>query len=87
MECRITRTCWWGSSPTWRSPMVNGKFSWQEGFGAFSYSHSQLGAVARYIENQETHHAKRSFKEEYLALLRKFDIAYDEKYLFEWIEE
>ena len=43
--------------------------------------------MARYIENQETHHAKRSFKEEYLALLRKFDIAYDEKYLFEWIEE
>jgi REP element-mobilizing transposase RayT len=66
---------------------VKGRFSWQEGFGAFSYSHSQLSAVARYIENQEAHHARRSFKEEYLTLLRKFDIAYDEKYLFNWIED
>lgn len=65
---------------------VKGRFRWQQGFGAFSYSHSQLGEVARYIENQETHHAKRSFKEEYLALLRKFDIAYDDKYVFNWIE-
>ena len=66
---------------------VNGRFSWQEGFGAFSYSHSQLDEVARYIQNQDTHHAKRSFKEEYLSLLRRFDIAYDEKYVFKWIEE
>ena len=66
---------------------VRGRFSWQEGFGAFSYSHSQLGAVARYVENQATHHAERSFKEEYLALLRKFDIAFDTKYLFNWLEE
>ena len=66
---------------------VKGRFSWQQGFGAFSYSHSQLGSVARYIENQETHHAERSFKEEYLALLRKFDIAYDTKYLFNWMED
>ncbi len=65
---------------------VRGRFSWQEGFGAFSYSHSQLSAVARYIENQEAHHAKRSFKQEYLGLLRKFDLAYEEKYLFKWME-
>jgi len=65
---------------------VKGRFSWQEGFGAFSYSHSQLSAVAGYIENQEAHHAKRSFKQEYLGLLRKFDLAYDEKYLFKWME-
>ncbi len=65
---------------------VRGRFSWQEGFGAVSYSHSQLSAVARYIENQEAHHAKRSFKQEYLGLLRKFDLAYDEKYLFKWME-
>lgn len=55
-------------------------------FGAFSYSHSQLGAVARYIRNQQAHHTRRSFKEEYFALLRKFDVAFDEKYLFKWIE-
>jgi REP element-mobilizing transposase RayT len=66
---------------------VQGRFSWQEGFGAFSYSHSQLGAVAKYVENQEAHHAKKSFKEEYLALLRKFDIAYDNNYLFNWMDE
>ena len=65
---------------------VKGKFSWQEGFGGFSYSRSQIPTVARYIENQAAHHAKRSFKQEYLALLRKFDIAFDDRYLFEWIE-
>ncbi|HWP44217.1 MAG TPA: IS200/IS605 family transposase [Blastocatellia bacterium] len=66
---------------------VRGRFSWQEGFGAFSYPHSQLGAVARYVENQKASHAKKSFKEEYLELLRKFEIAYDDKYLFNWIEQ
>ena len=66
--------------------LMRGRFSWQEGFGAFSYSHSQLGSVARYIENQEAHHAKRSFRQEYLGLLRKFDLAYGEKYLFKWME-
>ncbi|HWN98120.1 MAG TPA: IS200/IS605 family transposase [Blastocatellia bacterium] len=54
---------------------LQGRFSWQEGFGAFSYGRSQLGAVIRYIENQEEHHARNSFKDEYLSLLRKFDIA------------
>ena len=66
---------------------VRGKFSWQEGFGGFSYSYSQLGAVARYIENQEAHHAKRSFKEEYMELLRKFNVEHDERYVFKWIED
>ena len=65
---------------------VRGRFRWQEGFGAFSYSHSQISTVARYIENQEVHHATKSFKQEYQGLLRKFDIAYDEKHLFNWIE-
>lgn len=59
-----------------------GRFSWQEGFGAFSYSRSQLGAVIRYIENQQRHHATKSFREEYLELLEKFEIAYDPKYVF-----
>ncbi|KXK10725.1 MAG: transposase IS200-family protein [Chloroflexi bacterium OLB14] len=58
---------------------VKGKFSWQEGYGAFSYSHSQIENVYNYILNQETHHAKQTFKDEYLELLKKFDIEYDEK--------
>jgi putative transposase len=63
---------------------VRGKFSWQEGFGAFSYSRSQLDNVIRYIENQEKHHAKKSFKEEYLEFLKNFKVDYEEKYLFDW---
>lgn len=65
---------------------INGKFNWQEGFGAFSYSRSQIDNVIKYILNQEAHHKKNSFKEEYLEFLKKFEIAYDEKYLFEFIE-
>ena len=65
---------------------VNGKFSWQEGYGAFSYSHSQIGKVYDYILNQEKHHKKNSFKQEYIGLLKKFELAYDEKYLFEWYD-
>jgi putative transposase len=61
---------------------VRGKFNWQEGFGAFSYSHSQLGDVIRYIENQEEHHKKTTFKDEYLSFLKKYQIDFDEKYLF-----
>jgi len=62
------------------------KFSWQEGFGAFSYSRSQLDRVIKYILNQKEHHKKRSFKEEYIELLKKFKVEYNEKYLFEWIQ-
>ena len=65
---------------------VNGKFNWQEGFGAFSYSRSQIDNVIKYILNQEEHHKKTTFREEYLDFLKKFEIEYDEKYLFEWIE-
>ena len=65
---------------------VKGKFSWQEGYGAFSYSHSQIQNVYDYILNQEEHHKKKTFKEEYLDLLKIFDIEFNEKYLFEWIE-
>lgn len=65
---------------------VNGKFSWQEGYGAFSYSQSQIENVYNYILNQEKHHQKKSFKEEYLDFLKKFEVEYDERYLFEWIE-
>ena len=65
---------------------VRGKFSWQEGYGAFSYGHSQLDMIVSYIRNQERHHGRRSFKDEHLTLLRKFDIAFDDKYVFEFIE-
>ena len=63
---------------------VKGKFSWQEGYGIFSYSHSHLDKIYRYIQDQEIHHAKFTFKREYLELLKKFDIAFEEKYVFDF---
>ena len=66
---------------------VRGKFSWQEGFGSFSYAHSQIEQVYQYILNQEEHHKKKSFQDEYLDFLKKFDVEYDEKYLFDWNDE
>ena len=66
---------------------IRGHFNWQEGFGAFSYGHSQLDRVIQYIANQEHHHQKSSFKHEYLTLLRKFDIAFEDKYVFDFMEE
>ena len=63
------------------------KFQWQEGFGAFSYSHSNLDAVIRYIDKQKEHHKKRTFKEEYLEFLKKFNIEFKNEYLFDWIED
>lgn len=68
------------------SKWINGKFNWQEGYGAFSYSKSHLDNVIKYILNQEEHHKKQTFKEEYHSFLEKFEIEYDEKYLFDWIE-
>ena len=65
---------------------LRGEFAWQEGYGAFSYSHSQLDDVYKYILNQEEHHHKRTFKEEYLDFLEKFEIEHDVRYLFEWID-
>lgn len=65
---------------------VKGKFSWQEGYGAFSYSHSHIENVYQYILNQEEHHKKKTFKEEYVDFLTKFNIEHEEKYLFDWIE-
>ncbi len=65
---------------------VRGKFSWQEGYGAFSYAHSQIENVYQYIANQEEHHRKKTFKEEYLEFLRRFEIDYNDQYLFDWID-
>lgn len=66
--------------------LVKGKFSWQEGYAAFSYSRSQRDEVIRYIMKQEEHHKSTSFREEYLELLRKSEIVFDEKYVFEFYE-
>lgn len=63
---------------------LSGKFKWQEGYGAFSYGHSQINDVIQYINTQEEHHKRTSFKNEYLKLLEKFDVDYDPEYLFEW---
>lgn len=57
-------------------------FEWQEGYGAFSYSKSQIKAVVNYIENQELHHKKKTFRDEYKNFLEKFEIDYDEKFIF-----
>ncbi|MGE5431753.1 MAG: IS200/IS605 family transposase [Syntrophomonadaceae bacterium] len=62
-------------------------FSWQSGYGAFSYSKSQIDSVVKYILNQEDHHRQKSFKEEYMKILVDFGVEYDEKYLFHWISE
>lgn len=65
---------------------IKGRFNWQEGYGAFSYGHSQIGDVYSYILNQERHHAKQTFKDEYMEFLKKFEVEHDVKYLFEWVE-
>jgi len=65
----------------------NSKFEWQRGYGVFSYSRSQIDVVIKYILNQQLHHKKKLFKEEYIEFLKIFEIEYDEKYLFEWIED
>jgi putative transposase len=64
---------------------VKGRFSWQEGYGAFSYSHSHIESVYQYILNQEEHHKTKKFKEEYKDFLNEFNIEHDDKYLFDWI--
>lgn len=62
--------------------LTNGRFEWQEGYEAFSYSKSQVNTVIEYIKNQEIHHKKRTFREEYIEFLEKFEIEYDEKFVF-----
>ena len=65
---------------------VLGKFAWQDGFVSFTYSKSQIDDVSKYILNQAEHHKKRSIKEEYLSILQKNEVEFDERYLFEWYE-
>lgn len=72
------------SSSLWinENKLTNTKFAWQEGYGAFSYSKSQIDNVIKYINNQEEHHKKKTFIEEYLEMLTKFEIEYNENYIF-----
>jgi putative transposase len=66
--------------------LVPGRFSWQEGYGGFTYSRSQIESVYRYIENQEEHRSKKSFREEYISLLEENEIDYNPAYLFEFYD-
>ncbi len=74
-----------GDSSRWINTkgFTKNKFEWQSGYGAFSYAKSQLVNVVRYIENQEQHHATKNFREEYMEILRRFDVEFEEKYIFE----
>jgi len=63
------------------------KFAWQDGYGAFTYSRSQVENVYKYIQNQEQHHKKVTFREEYIDFLKKFEIEYDERFLFDFFED
>lgn len=75
-------------SSTWINTkrMTRRHFNWQEGYGAFSHSKSQVQGVIKYIQNQEIHHAKTSFLEEYVDMLKKFGVEYDERYVFKALE-
>lgn len=69
-----------------QNKLCSGKFSWQEGFGAFSYGKSQVSAIGDYIENQQIHHKKHSFNEEYIEFLKVFEIDFDERYLLKAVD-
>jgi putative transposase len=77
-----------GESSEWinKEKFGSSTFRWQEGYGAFSYSRSQIKPVALYIENQEQHHQKRTFLDEYTDMLRKFEVDFDDRYIFKPLE-
>jgi len=72
-----------GFSSKWinKQGFVKAKFSWQESYGAFSYSHSHIDSVVKYIMNQKEHHKKRTFREKYLEFLKKYNVPFNEKYI------
>lgn len=74
-----------GKSSKWvnENGLLNHRFEWQVGYGCFSYNHSQIDTLFKYIQNQEEHHKKVTFKDEYERILKEFGVSYDEKYLFE----
>jgi REP element-mobilizing transposase RayT len=76
-----------GDSSGWvnKKKFTKGRFQWQEGYGAFSYSKSHLPDVVKYIKNQELHHKQKTFIEEYKQMLNKFEIPYDERYIFKQV--
>lgn len=76
------------SSTLWinENRLVAGRFSWQEGFGAFSYGKSQVHDISTYIENQKIHHKKRNFIQEYIQFLKLYEINYDDRYIYKPIE-
>jgi hypothetical protein len=81
-----------GDSSKWinNKGFVKGHFSWQQGYGAFSYTKSNVDNVVKYIKNQEIHHHKKTFIEEYLDFLKEFEIDFDERYIFKpvlWDED
>jgi REP element-mobilizing transposase RayT len=63
--------------------LTDKRFEWQEGYGVFSYSHSHIDRVYKYIENQEKHHKRQTFREEYIEFLDKFKVPYEDRYIFE----
>ena len=65
-----------------RKKFIIGHFDWQAGYGAFSYSHSHIDSVVKYIQNQKRHHQKKTFRQEYIEFLDKFHVEYDERYIF-----
>jgi putative transposase len=67
--------------------LAKGKFNWQEGYGAFSYRLRDIDEICKYIQNQEIHHQKKTFRHEYTALLKDFAVDYDDKYLFEFFDD
>lgn len=77
-----------GDSSKWinEKKFVRGKFNWQSGYGAFSFSHSHMDRIVKYIQNQEKHHKRKTFQEEYKELLEKYDVRYDERYILKNIE-
>ena len=78
-----------GSSSKWinDNKLSAGKFNWQEGFGAFSYSKSQLPKLIEYVKNQKAHHKKKTFIDEYKEFLKAFEVDFDEKYIFKELED
>ncbi len=78
-----------GSSSKWinEKGIIQGKFAWQSGYGAFSYSYSQIDKVVKYIINQQEHHKKKTFREEYIQLLERFNIEYNERFILKDIGE
>jgi putative transposase len=78
-----------GSSSKWinNKKLCSGRFSWQEGYGAFSYSKSDVQNVINYIRNQENHHSDKTFLKEYMSMLEEFDVIFDDKYVFRAVDQ